>query len=29
MKFKLQATHDDGTVITHEFEEDQSYFERD
>lgn len=21
MKFKLQATHDDGTVVTHEFEE--------
>ena len=20
MKFKLQATHDDGTVVTHEFE---------
>ena len=25
MKFKLQATHDDGTVITHEFEEDVWY----
>ncbi len=25
MKFKLQAIHDDGTVITHEFEEDVSY----
>ena len=25
MKFKLQATHDDGTVITHEFKEDVWY----
>ena len=25
MKFKLQATHNDGTVITHEFEEDLWY----
>ena len=25
MKFKLQATHDDGTVVTHEFEEDVWY----
>ena len=25
MKFKLQAPHDDGTVITHEFEEDVWY----
>ena len=25
MKFKLQATHDDGSVITHEFEEDVWY----
>lgn len=25
MKFKLQATHDDGAVITHEFEEDVWY----
>ena len=25
MKFKFQATHDDGTVITHEFEEDVWY----
>ena len=25
MKFKLQATHEDGTVITHEFEEEVWY----
>ena len=25
MKFKLQATHDDGAVITHAFEEDVWY----
>ena len=25
MKFKLQATHDDGTIITHEFEKDVWY----